>query len=119
MRKSRTPYVDSVFINCPFDDEYRPLFRAIVFTVAASGFIPRCTLEHEDASQVRVEKIYRLIEQSAFGIHDVPSGKHLSTDYDRFTDELPELCEALRLDPSDLTFTDFYGLVFSWLAANR
>ena len=64
-------YADSVFINCPFDDEYLPIFRAIVFTVAASGFVPRCTLEHEDGSQVRIEKIYRLIQKSAFGIHDV------------------------------------------------
>jgi hypothetical protein len=207
VRKSRTLYADSVFINCPFDDEYLPIFRAIVFTVAACGFVPRCTLEHDDASQVRIEKIYRLIQQSAFGIHDVsrteldadnqlprfnmplelgvflgakkfgsgkhalkrclvldrepyqfqkfisdiagqdikahgnrppgairavrdwlrnasganalPSGSHLAADYDRFTEDLPELCHAVRLNPSDLTFTDFYGLVFDWLAANR
>jgi hypothetical protein len=28
-------------------------------------------LEHDDASQVRLEKIYRLIGSSAFGIHDI------------------------------------------------
>ena len=28
-------------------------------------------MEHDDASQVRIEKIYRLIERSAHGIHDV------------------------------------------------
>ena len=33
--------------------------------------MPRSTLEHDDASQVRIEKIYRLIGSSAFGIHDV------------------------------------------------
>jgi hypothetical protein len=65
------PYGDSVFINCPFDKEYLPVFRAIVFTVAACGFVPRSTLEHDDASQVRIEKIYRLIGSSALGIHDV------------------------------------------------
>lgn len=71
---AKTPqvrYEDSVFINCPFDDEYLPIFRAVVFTVAACGFVPRCTLEHDDASHVRIEKIYRLIEGSAHGIHDV------------------------------------------------
>ena len=31
------PYQDSVFINCPFDEEYVPIFRAIVFIVAACG----------------------------------------------------------------------------------
>ena len=64
-------YGGSVFINCPFDDAYRPIFRAVVFAVAACGFVPRCTLEHDDASQVRIEKIYRLIESSAHSIHDV------------------------------------------------
>jgi len=53
-------YGKNVFINCPFDDEYLPIFRAVVFTVAACGYRPRCTLEHEDASQVRITKIFRL-----------------------------------------------------------
>jgi hypothetical protein len=66
-----TLYSHSVFINCPFDDEYRPIFWAVVFTVSACGYVPRCTLEHDDASQVRIEKIYRLIEDSALSIHDV------------------------------------------------
>ena len=64
-------YQNSVFINCPFDGEYLPVFRAIVFTVSVCGLVPRCTLEHDDASQVRLEKIYRLIGSSAFGIHDI------------------------------------------------
>ena len=64
-------YASSVFINCPFDSEYLPIFRAIMFTVSVCGFVPRCSLEHDDASQVRLEKIYRLIGSSAFGIHDI------------------------------------------------
>ena len=71
--RSGTPaeYGKNVFINCPFDDDYRPIFRAIVFTVAAAGYVTRCTLEHEDASQVRITKIFRLIADSALSIHDV------------------------------------------------
>ena len=65
------PYRHSVFINCPFDEEYVPIFRAIVFTVSPCGFVPRSTLEHDDASQLRIEKIYRLIGSSPLGIHDV------------------------------------------------
>jgi hypothetical protein len=42
-----------------------------VFTVSVCGFVPRCSLEHDDASQVRLEKIYRLIGSSSFGIHDI------------------------------------------------
>jgi hypothetical protein len=71
MTSQKRPFRESVFINCPFDDEYEPIFRAIVFTVTLCGFVPRSTLEHDDASQVRIEKIYRLIGSSALGIHDV------------------------------------------------
>ena len=61
----------SVFINCPFDQQYRPLFEAIVFCVAACGFVPRCTLDLTDAGEVRIENIYRLIAQCNHGIHDI------------------------------------------------
>src|SRR6188508_2187931 len=31
----------SVFINCPFDPEYRPLFDAIVFATVSCKYVPR------------------------------------------------------------------------------
>ena len=61
----------SVFINCPFDKQYQPIFDAVVFCVAACGFEPRCTLELTDAGEVRIENIYRLIGQCNHGIHDI------------------------------------------------
>ena len=61
----------SVFINCPFDQQYQPLFEAIVFCVVACGFVPRCTLDLTDAGEVRIENIYRLIAQCNHGIHDI------------------------------------------------
>lgn len=61
----------SVFINCPFDPQYQPLFEAIVFCVVACGFVPRCTLELTDTDDVRIDKIYRLMGQCDFGIHDI------------------------------------------------
>ncbi len=61
----------SVFINCPFDKKYQPLLDAIVFCVAACGFVPRCTLELTDAGEVRIENIYRLIALCNHGIHDI------------------------------------------------
>src|SRR4029453_11714381 len=61
----------SVFINCPFDKQYQRLFDAIVFCVAACGFVPRCTLELTDAADVRIENIYRLIAQCNHSIHDI------------------------------------------------
>src|ERR1700740_2359962 len=62
---------EGVFINCPFDAEYQPLFRALVFAVQDCGFVARSALEREDGSEVRIEKIRRIIAESAFGIHDI------------------------------------------------
>ncbi len=64
-------YNDNVFINCPFDIDYKPLLDAIVFTVYDCGFIVRCALEEEDASQVRIDKIYNIISDCRYGIHDI------------------------------------------------
>ncbi len=64
-------YNDNVFINCPFDLAYKPLFDAMVFTVHDCGFIARCALEEEDASQVRIDKIYTIIANCRYGIHDI------------------------------------------------
>ena len=60
-----------VFVNCPFDGEYRPLFHAIVFTVVRCGFRPRCALEVNDTAQVRIEKIAKIIGECMIGIHDI------------------------------------------------
>lgn len=64
-------YDNSVFINCPFDSTYRPLFEAVTFAVYDCGFYPRCALEVDDSSQVRIEKINGIIKQSRLAIHDV------------------------------------------------
>lgn len=60
-----------VFINCPFDQAYKPLFYAITFTVIRSGFKPRSALETDDGGDVRVVKILRIIEECRYGIHDI------------------------------------------------
>jgi hypothetical protein len=60
-----------VFINCPFDDEFAPGFRALVFGVIACGFRARCARELDDAGETRIDKLYRIIEQCRFGIHDI------------------------------------------------
>lgn len=60
-----------VFINCPFDPGYRPIFDAIVFCVSDLGFAPRCSLEEDDGGEFRLAKIERLIEECRFGINDL------------------------------------------------
>ena len=60
-----------VFINCPFDPEYRPIFEAVVFAVHRCGFVARCALEDGDSDVVRIAKILRMIRDCALGIHDL------------------------------------------------
>jgi hypothetical protein len=50
---------NSVFINCPFDDDYRPVFDAIIFAVGVLGFRVRCAQEVDDSGEVRLAKIER------------------------------------------------------------
>lgn len=63
--------VRDVFINCPFDLEYKYLFWAMVFVVMRSGFRPRCALETDDSSENRFEKICNIIKECRYGIHDI------------------------------------------------
>ena len=46
----------NVFINCPFDQKYRPLLRALLFAVYDCGFRARSALEVEDSGEVRVQR---------------------------------------------------------------
>lgn len=62
---------DDVFINCPFDDPYRPMFEALIFCIHACGFRPRSAREVDDAGQARLDKLFGIIEESRYGIHDI------------------------------------------------
>ena len=61
----------SVFVNCPFDDAFQPVFRAIIFAVVACDFTPRCALEGLDSAEYRLDKIAGMIGASDWGIHDI------------------------------------------------
>jgi hypothetical protein len=60
-----------VFINCPFDRAYLPIFRVIVFAVFDCGYDARCALEVSDSSEVRIDKILRIVSECKYGIHDI------------------------------------------------
>ena len=64
-------FATSVFINCPFDRDYWPMFEAIVFTIVGCGFRPRCALEELDSGTVRLDKIRKIIGSCLYGIHDL------------------------------------------------
>lgn len=64
-------YEKSVFINCPFDPEYRDLMLANVFSVFAHGFIPRTARETEGNPEPRFSRILATIAASKYSIHDL------------------------------------------------
>ncbi|WEK05614.1 MAG: hypothetical protein P0Y65_04985 [Candidatus Devosia phytovorans] len=61
----------NVFINCPFDEDYRPLLRPLLFCLLDLGFEPRIALETLNSAEPRILKILRLVEECKFGIHDL------------------------------------------------
>ena len=64
-------YETNVFINCPFDDEYLPLLRPLLFTILYHKFEPRIATENSDSGLPRIQKIKDLISESKFSIHDL------------------------------------------------
>jgi hypothetical protein len=195
-------YQRTVFINCPFDADYTPLFEAIVFAINDSGFRATCARERLDSSQLRLQKIISLISVCRFSIHDlsrtaldsatelprfnmplelgidlgckafhprradksflifdteqyrfhkfvsdlggqdihdhgndpkaavvrvrdwlrtesgkndIPGGVVTYARYEQFRNDLPSICEGLKLDVEHLTFSDFSFTISEWL----
>lgn len=71
MAKTGQLYDDNVFINCPFDKLYKPIFDAIIFAIHDAGFVARCSLEVIDSGQTRLRKLLSIIAECKYGIHDI------------------------------------------------
>lgn len=69
--RSAPTYEESVFINCPFDSDYRDLMLAIVFCVTAHGFVPRSARETEGLAEPRFSRILATIAACKYSIHDL------------------------------------------------
>lgn len=82
-------YNKSIFINCPFDEDFKPIFNAILYTVQRCGFTLRCSKEFPESSTVRIQNIIRLIRESKYSIHDLSRVSH--------TGELPRFNMPLEL----------------------
>jgi len=67
----RSAFSRSVFVNCPFDPEYLPLLRPLLFTVIYVGFLPRIASETSDSGENRIDKICALIRDCQYSIHDL------------------------------------------------
>lgn len=71
MGKSHQEYNRSVFVNCPFDEDYKPLFEAMIFAIHSCGFIARCAKEKMGSHDVRIAKIIQIIKECKYAVHDL------------------------------------------------
>jgi hypothetical protein len=61
----------NVFLNCPFDKDFLPYLKVLIFTIYRLGYNPRIASERSDSGESRLDKIKELIESSRFSIHDL------------------------------------------------
>jgi hypothetical protein len=92
----------------------RELYRYRAFISDISG---QDISAHQD-DPLRVVRIIRNWLRNQAQDSTIPGGRILSERYLAFRTQLPELCEEARLDESDLTWSDFTDLVWTWLELN-
>src|SRR4051794_26873514 len=61
----------SVFINCPFDAEFRSQLNAIVFTCVHAGFFPIVAGSSGRTGRPRLERILTALNLCRYSIHDL------------------------------------------------
>jgi len=70
-------FENNIFINCPFDEEYIPLLRAIVFTSLYLKLKPHLS-QTISSSNIRVNQIKQHIRSCKYGIHDLSRSKAMA-----------------------------------------
>ena len=71
MARRQDEFTRNVFVNCPFDHDYLPLLRPLLFTIIYLGFVPRIASERSDSGESRIDKISTLVGQCRYSIHDL------------------------------------------------
>ncbi len=61
---------NSIFLNVPFDIEYRKLLRPMLFTCIYCGLEPHLS-DLTDSGQIRVQGIIDLLKGCKYSIHDL------------------------------------------------
>lgn len=64
------PFQSNVFVNCPFDNEYKPLLDSLLFTLVSLAMEPQIS-ETSDSGAIRVSNIKLLISKSKYSVHDL------------------------------------------------
>jgi len=68
------PFETNVFINCPFDDEFRTLLKPLLFSLLYFQLVPKIS-QTESSASIRINQIKQHIRDSKFSIHDLSRSK--------------------------------------------
>lgn len=60
----------NIFINCPFDSDYHPLLKSLIFTILYFKFEPQISIT-KSSGKPRIAEIIELIKGSKYSIHDI------------------------------------------------
>lgn len=91
-----------VFLNIPYDEQFRDLYLAYITGLTAFGFVPRATLEIPSGER-RLDRILRLIRLCRYSFHDLSRVQ---------LDDTPPPTPRFNM-PFEL------GLMLGWLSASR
>ncbi len=62
---------NAIFINCPFDEEYLPLLRALLFVARFYGLDVKIASSDLDSKSNRLSRIIALMRESKYSVHDL------------------------------------------------
>lgn len=68
------PFETNIFINCPFDIQYRILLRPLLFSSVYFGLEPQIS-QTKSSNVIRINQIKNHIKASKFSIHDLSRSK--------------------------------------------
>jgi len=71
---------NAIFINCPFDDEYLPLLRALLFVSRFYGLDVKIASTDLDSKSNRLARIISLMRESKYSVHDLSKMKSVKED---------------------------------------
>lgn len=71
-KKRKSPQVDpySAFINVPYDQQFEPLFLALIAGLTGFGLIPQAVLQIP-GSQRRLDRLFALMYSCRYSFHDL------------------------------------------------
>ncbi len=99
------PFSSNVFINCPYDLEYQPLLKALIFTLLYLELEPKLS-QTTSSSTIRINQIKQYIRSSKYSIHDLSRSKALKQN------ELPRFNMPYELG-LDIGCAEYGGKKFS------